>query len=112
MTTIALITQLVASQDLSTTDTALYTAPASTVAYIGRAVFTNNGASSLTITAGITGGGAIPSGQNIISAMTLPAGVAYVSPELAGQAIPPGSQLRAYASAGSVNIVVSGVLQA
>lgn len=110
MTTITLV-QLVAPAQLSNADAALYTAPTSTVAKIGRAVFTNTTASALTITAGITTGGALGAGTTMISARTIAPGEAYVSPELAGAVLVPGSQLHAFASAAaSVTFTASGLI--
>lgn len=111
MTTITLL-QLVAPAQLAGTDAAaVYTAPALTSAKIGRAVFTNTTAGPLTITAGITTGGALAAATTLISAMTLAAGQSYVSPELAGAIIPAGSALRAYASAAtSITFTMSGLI--
>ena len=110
MTTITQM-QLVAPQQLAATDTVYYTSPTQTSTKIGRAVFTNTTASALTITAGITTGGSLTASTIMISARTLAPGEAYVSPELAGQVIPAGSQLHAYASAAtSVTFGVSGII--
>ena len=111
MTTITLV-QLVAPAQLAGTDAAaVYTTPALTTAKIGRAVFTNTTGGPVTITAGITTGGALAAGTTLISAMTLAAGQAYVSPELAGAVLPPASAIRAYASAGtSVTFTASGLI--
>ena len=111
MTTITLV-QLVAPAQLAGTDAAaVYTAPALTSAKIGRAVFTNTTAGPVTITAGISTGGALAAATTLISAMTLAAGQSYVSPELAGAIIPAASALRAYASAGtSVTFTASGLI--
>ena len=110
MTTITLA-QLVAPQQLGNADAALYTPGTSTVAKIGRAVFTNTTASAITITAGITAGGALGAATTMISARILAPGEAYVSPELAGAVIPPGSALHAFASAGAaVTCTVSGLI--
>lgn len=102
--------QLVAPMQLAASDAALYTAPTSTTAKIGRAVFTNTSGSAVTITAGITTGGALTAGTTLISALPLAAGQSYVSPELAGAVLPSGSALRAYASAAaSVTFTGSGL---
>jgi hypothetical protein len=46
----------------------------------------------------------------LISARSIAPGESYVSPELAGQVIPAGSQLHAYAGAAtSVTLAVSGL---
>lgn len=109
MTTISLV-QLVAPMQLAAADATVYTAPAQTVAKIGRAVFCNTTAGAVTITAGITTGGALAAATTLISALTLAAGQTYVSPELAGAVIPAGSTLRAYAGAGtSVTFTASGL---
>lgn len=110
MTTITLI-QLVAPQQLGNADAGLYTPGTSTVAKIGRAVFTNTTASAVTITAGITTGGALGAATTMISARTLAPGESFVSPELAGAVMPPTASLRAFASAGaSVTFTASGLV--
>ena len=108
MTTVTQI-QMVAPAQLGTADAALYTAPTQTTAKIGRAVFINTSASATTITAGITAGGALGAATTMLSARSIAPGEAYVSPELAGAVLPPGSQLHAYAGAASaVTFTVSG----
>ena len=110
MTTIT-ISQLVAPLQLAGSDATVYTANTNSAAKIGRAVFCNVTAGALTITAGITTGGALGASTTMISARTIAPGEAYVSPELAGAVIPAGSVIRAYASAGaSVTFTVSGLL--
>ncbi len=110
MTTITQV-QLVAPAQLAAVDTAVYTAPTQTTAKIGRAVFTNTTASVITITAGITTGGALGASTTMISARSLAPAESYVSPELAGAVIPAGSQIHAYASAASsVSFTVSGLI--
>ena len=102
--------QLVAAAQLNASDTSVYQAPANTTAKIGRAVFCNTTAGALTITAGVTAGGALTSANTLISARSIAAGESYVSPELAGIVIPAGSQLHAYASsATSVTFAASGL---
>ncbi|WP_124570180.1 hypothetical protein [Burkholderia sp. Bp8984] len=109
MTTITQV-QLVAPQQLGNADASVYTPPTQTTAKIGRAVFTNTTASAVTITAGITTGGALGASTTMISARPLAPGESYVSPELAGVVIPFGSQLHVYASAAaSVTFTASGV---
>ncbi len=101
---------LVPAAQLAGSDTVVYTSPANTTAQIGRAVFVNTTGGALTITAAISAGVAIAAGNTLISARNIAAGESYVSPELAGQVIPAGSTLRAFASAGaSVTLVVSGI---
>ena len=96
---------------LADADAGVYTTPTSTTAKIGRAVFTNTTASAVTITAGITTGGALAASTTMIPARTLAPGEAYVSPELAGAVLPAGSALRAYANAAtSVTFTASGLL--
>ena len=110
MTTITQV-QLTAPAQLGNADAAVYTAPTSTTAKIGRAVFTNTSASAVTITAGITTGGALGAATTMISSRTLAPGEAYVSPELAGAILPAGSALHAYASAAAaVTFTASGLI--
>jgi len=102
---------LVAPFQLPAADASAYTTPTSSSAKIGRAVFCNTTAGALTITAGITTGGALGASTTMISARTIAPGESYVSPELAGAVIPSGSQLHAYASAAtSVTFTVSGLI--
>jgi len=109
MTTITPV-QIVAPQQLAAVDTSVYTSGTQTSTQIGRAVFTNTTASAVTITAGISTGGALGA-TSMISARTIAPGESYVSPELAGAVIPAGSQLRAFSSAAtSVSFTASGVL--
>src|SRR5919108_3707979 len=93
--------QLVAPQQLGAADVAVYTVPTKTTAKIGRAVFTNTTAGAVSITAGITTGGALGAATTLISGLSLAPGQAYVSPELAGAVLPAASAIRAYASAGA-----------
>lgn len=110
MTTINQV-QLVAPQQLGNADATVYTVPTQTTAKIGRAVFTNTAASAVTITAGITTGGALGAAQTMISARTVAAGEAYVSPELAGAVLPAGSVIRAYAGViNSITFTASGLI--
>lgn len=110
MTTITQV-QLVSPQQLATADAAIYTVPTQTTAKIGRAVFTNTSASAVTITAGITTGGALGASTTLISAQTLAPGTSYVSPELAGQVFYAGSQIHAYSNtASAVTCAISGLI--
>lgn len=112
MTTIS-PSQLVPPVALGSADASLYSPATNTSAQIGRAVFTNTTASAVTITAGITLGGALGASNIVISPIgrTLAPGEAYVSPELAGAVIPFGQQLHAFAStAGAVAFTVSGIV--
>lgn len=107
MTTIVQ-TQLVAPVLLAATDAApIYTVPINTVVKIGRPVFSNPSAGAVLLTAGISTGGAL-GGLSLINARSLAAGETYVSPELAGAVLPPGSAIRAF---GNVAIVctISGI---
>lgn len=102
--------QLVAPVQLGSADASLYSPGTNVSAQIGRAVFTNTTASAVTITAGITTGGALGASTTMISARSLAPGETYVSPELAGAVIPSASQLHAFSSAGaSVTFTMSGI---
>lgn len=110
MTTITPIL-ILAPQQLGTVDASLYSPGTNTSAQIGRAVFINTTSSAVTITAGITAGGALGASTTMISTRTLAPGESYVSPELAGAVLPFGYQLHAYAStANAVTCTVSGIL--
>jgi hypothetical protein len=101
---------LLLTVDLGAADANVYSPGTNTSGQIGRAVFCNTAASAITITAGITSGGALGV-LTMINARTLAPGETYVSPELAGVVIPTGYQLHAFASvAGSVTLTVSGVV--
>jgi len=102
-------TLLVPTQLLASADTSLYTAPTSTTVKIGRAVFCNTSASSVTISAGITTGGSLGD-LLMISDYPLPANSTYVSPELAGAVFPANSQIHAFASVANVmTLTISGL---
>jgi hypothetical protein len=102
--------QLVAPVLLAGSDASVYSVPTQTTAKLSRAVFTNTSASALTITAGITTGGALAASTTMISARSIAPGESYVSPELAGAVIPAGSQLHAFAStATAVSFTASGL---
>lgn len=110
MTTVAIV-QLVAPQTLGTSSAVLYSAPTQTTAKIGRAVFVNTSGSAVTISAGITTGGALGASTTLVPALPLAAGATYVSPELAGAVIPQGSALCGFASATGVTFTASGLTQ-
>ena len=110
MTTITIV-QLAAPAQLANADATVYSCPTLSTAKIGRAVFCNTTASAVTITAGITTGGALAAGTTLISARNIAPGESYVSPELAGAVLPAGSAIRAYCSAAaSVTFTASGML--
>lgn len=109
MTTVTIV-QIVAPTQLAGSDASVYSAPAQTTVQIGRAVFTNTTVSALTITAGITTGGALTASTTLISARSLAPGEAYVSPELAGAVMPSGSTLHAFSNtASAVTFTASGL---
>lgn len=103
--------QMVAPQQLGSLDATIYTCPTLSTAIISRAVFTNTTGSAVTITVGITTGGALSAAQTMISAQSVAAGAAYVSPELTSAVLPAGSVIRAYAgTASAITVEISGVL--
>ena len=109
MTTIT-PTLLIAPVVLGAADASLYSPPTNTTAQISRAVFANTSASAVTITAGLTSGGALGASNTMLPPRTLAPGESYPAPELAGLVIPFGSQIHAYASAASsVTLTVSGI---
>ena len=109
MTTITQVL-LVPPMQLAASDTAaVYTAPSLTTVKISRAVFCNTTAFAVTITAGLTTGGANSASTTLISARSVAPGETYVSPELV-TTIPAGSTLRAYASAATaITFSASGI---
>ena len=104
--------QFVAPQQLGVADLApFYTTPTLTTARIGRAVFTNTSASAVTITAGISTGGALTVSNIMISSFPLTAGQAYVAAEFAGAVLPAGSQIRALSNTfQAVTFTASGII--
>ena len=100
--------QLVAPSAMSGSDARYYVAPAGTAAKIGRAVFTNTDTAVHTLTANITTNGPSAAANRLISARSLAPGESYVSPELAGQVIPAGSDLRGLSDT-TITIAVSGI---
>ena len=102
---------LVPPTPLTASDAVYYLALAVTSAKIGRAVFSNIDTAAHTVTANIvpTSGSASAANQ-IINARSLAPGETYVSPELAGAVVPPGSSLHALAdTAAKVVLMVSGL---
>lgn len=112
MTTISPVL-LVPSTQLTSSDVSYYSAPTRTVVKISHVVFTNTSVSASTITAGITTGVSLTAPTTLIAARPIAAGEAYVSPELAGQVFPAGSQIHAYqGTTGNVTFTVSGLVVA
>lgn len=103
--------QLVAPTLLPAAVAVLLTAPANTTYRIGRAGFSNPTGGALTVTAYLVpAAGAASAANQLIDAISVPAGSTYISPELAGLVIPAGSTLQAFASAGaSIVFYASGV---
>ena len=103
--------QMVAPQQLTNTDALYYTAPANTTSIIKRATFTNTTGGAVTVTANIVAASGSSSAANqIVPAVAVAAGQAYVSPELAGKTLPAGTMLRMLASANaSITVAVDGV---
>ena len=103
--------QLIAPTQLGAAVATYLTAPANTSYRIGRAGFSNPTGGAVTVTAYLVPAAGVPIPANVlIDAVSVPAGSTYVSPELAGLVIPPGSTLQAFASAAtSIVIYASGV---
>jgi hypothetical protein len=102
---------LVAATQLTASDAVYYTPPSVTSAKIGRAVFSNPDTAAHTITVNIVAtSGSASAANQIINARSLAPGETYVSPELAGAVLPPGSSLHALAdTAAKVVLMVSGL---
>lgn len=102
---------LVAPIQLTGSDAVFYTAPSVTTAKIGRAVFSNTDTAAHQITANIVPlAGSSSAANQIINARSLAPGETYVSPELAGAVLPPGTMLRGLAdTAAKVTMMVSGL---
>lgn len=108
MTTITIVS-LVSAKAMSSSDAAYYTSPTLTAAKIGRAVFCNTDSSPHALTMNlVAASGSSAASNTLISALSLPPGYTYVSPELAGLVIPAGSMLRGLSDP-TVTIEVSGV---
>lgn len=105
--------QMVAPQQLTTSDAAYYTVPSNTTGVIKRATFTNTSAGAVTITANIVPAAGSSSASNRVvdpQWAVLSPGQPYVSVELAGKTLPPGTMLRMLASAAtSITVAVDGV---
>jgi hypothetical protein len=105
--------QMVAPQQLTTTDTAYYTVPANTTGIPKRATFTNTSAGAVTITANIVAAAGTSSAANRVidpQGAVLAPGQTYVAPEIPGKTMPPGTMLRMQASANSaITVAVDGV---
>jgi hypothetical protein len=103
--------QIVAPTQLAAAVTNYATVPSNTTYRIGRAAFSNPTGGALTVTAHLVPAAGAPSTANqLIDAVTVPAGSTYVSPELAGLVMPAGSTLQAFASAAtSIVFYASGV---
>jgi hypothetical protein len=100
---------LVVPVAMTGSDAAYYTAPVLTFAKVGRAVFCNTDTSAHALTMNlVAAGGSSGVSNTLISSRTLSPGESYVSPELAGLVITPGSMLRGL-SATTVSITVSGI---
>lgn len=101
--------QLVVGLQLTATDAPLFTAAALTTVKIGRAIFCNTDTVPHTITINITTGTS-SAANTVISTRTISPGETYVSPELAGQVLPPGASVRGLCStANEVNLTMSGL---
>jgi hypothetical protein len=105
--------QMVAPQQLTTSDALYYTVPANTTGVVKRATFTNTSAGAVTITANIVpAAGSSAAGNRVIDPQntTLSAGQTYVAPELAGKTMPAGTMLRMKSdTATAVTVAVDGV---
>lgn len=103
--------QLIAPIQLAAAATSYITVPANTTYRIGRAGFANPTGGALLVTAYLVPAAGAPGVANIVvSAVSVPAGTTYISPELAGLVIPQGSTLQAFASAAaSIVLYASGV---
>jgi hypothetical protein len=105
--------QMVAPQQLTTSDALYYTVPANTTGIPKRATFTNTSAGAVTITANIVPAAGASSAANRVidpQGTVLSAGQTYVAPELAGKTMPPGTMLRMLASAAAaITVAVDGV---
>src|SRR5882672_8957010 len=103
-------TQLIAPIQLTNAVATYLTAPVNTTYRIGRAAFSNPTGGAVTVTVYLVpAAGAAGVANEIVNAVNVAAGSTYVSPELAGQVLPPGSTLQALASAGaSIVLYASG----
>jgi len=92
------------------TDGTLYTSAGNTFTTVTRCVFTNTDTATQTITVNVVrSGGSVATSNQVIAAMALASGQAYVSPELAGLILAAGDFISAKASTGAkINAVGSG----
>lgn len=94
---------------LTTSAATLYTSPANTKTIVTEATFTNVDTVARLLTVYIVRSGGTASAANtLISAKSIAAGEAYVSPELAGQILGPGDFIQAKADANTA-ITVAGI---
>ena len=104
---------LVQGQQLPNSVATQYTCPANSQTIIRHAVFTNTTSGAITVTAYVVPqGGSAGDATTVISALSIAAHTAYVSPELSGCVLAAGDTLQCFASAGtSVSLNVSGISQ-
>lgn len=91
---------LYAGGQLTTAAATLYTGPANTQTVVSSAVFTNVDSVARILTAYVVrSGGTAGAANTLIKSQSIAAGVAYVSPELAGVILGPGDLIQAKADA-------------
>lgn len=95
---------------LTNADVTQYTSPQNTFTTVTRCVFNNTDTVAVTLTVNVVrSGGSVGATNQVISALALSAGQAYVSPELAGLILGPGDFISAKAGTGSeINAMGSG----
>lgn len=105
-----LVKQLTPTAQLTAAAAVYYTTPANTWAEIGAATVTNVTGTARTVTVHLVpSGGAAGATNIVVQTRTVPANAAVQLWEIIGQKLPPGSTIRALASAGAaVNLTIGG----
>lgn len=101
--------RLVSGSVLTAAAAVYYSCPLATTAIVKRGDFCNSTGGAVNVTAYIVPSGGNPAASNtLISALSVGAGVTYVSAELSGLVMGPGETLQAFGL--GVTFIVSGVL--
>lgn len=105
------VSRLVPGSQLTNANVTYYTTPANTSAVVKRAVFCNTTGTAATITVNVVpSAGAVSAANEVIAALSIAAGVTYVSPELAGMTLGPGDTIQAQSGTGAaITFIASGI---
>jgi hypothetical protein len=102
----------IASTQLGTSATTLYTAPTATTSTIANMSFSNTSGSAVAITVyNVPSGGSAGTANIVVPSFTLSVGQSYVPPQLIGLNLAPGATLQALAGTASVVNAQGGVYE-